>query len=260
MSHFPLVSAVHAALRDVVTDPTTATLDQLDKTLADLPLIEVTDGTERLVHLALEMIGRARDHELFHAVQKAETEVAAMLVDGPRTPVHSHSAMRTVTDALGLCYAGGGDWNADSAYYRAWDRATAAGVDMVRTVSGFLYQDAEFPPSQVTHRLEVFSAAARRAIAYHVRDVARTALTMTQLDYGLFVIGARTPGREGRTWLRFIGSDTYQFETRPADPSDGAPAARLIVTSYKTGKRVHDLPLSTDPQRRRAVADALYLI
>ncbi|MFJ5645882.1 hypothetical protein [Streptomyces sp. NPDC093223] len=260
MTHFPLISAGHAALRAVAADTTTDTLDQLDKTLADLPLTELTDSTEQLVRTALDMVGHAREHELFRAVQTAETETAAMIADGPRTPAHNHPAMRAVVQALGLCYAGGGDWDADSAYYRAWDRAMLAGADMVRAVSGFLYQDSGYSPRDVRRRLDAFSASARRAIAYHARDVARTALTMTSHEYGLFVIGARTPGRELRSWLRYIGSDTYQFEVTLPDSYTGAPAGRLIVTSYKTGKRVHNLPLSADSQRRDAVSDALCLI
>ena len=260
MSHFPLISAVHAALRAVATDTTPATLDQLDKALADLPLTEVTDGAEQSVRLALEMIGHARDHELFRAVQEMQEQVTAMLSQGPRTPVHSHPAMRAVVQALSLCYAGGKDWDSDSAYYRAWDRAMHAGTYMVRAVSGFLYAEAEFTPRKVTQRAEEFSAAARRAIAYHARDLARTALVMTAYDYGLFVIGTRTPGREPHTWTRRIGSDTFQFEVTPPDLHRAAPAGRLIVTSYKTGQRVHDLALSTDPKRGNAVADALFLI
>ncbi|WP_329021143.1 MULTISPECIES: hypothetical protein [unclassified Streptomyces] len=261
MSHFPLISAGHAALRAVATDTTPATLDQLDKALADLPLTdEVTDGADQIVRLALEMIGHARDHELFRAVGEMEDQVAAMLAAGHSVPVHSHPAMQAVVRALGLCYAGSGDWNTDSANYRAWDRAMHAGSYMVRAVSGFLYAEHEFTPRKVTEQAEEFSAAARRAIAYHARGLARTALTVTAYDYGLFVIGARTSGREPHTWLRSIGSDTFQFEVTPPDLYRAAPAGRLIVTSYKTGKRVHDLALSTDPKRGRAVADALFLI
>ncbi|MBO8189903.1 hypothetical protein [Streptomyces spirodelae] len=261
MPYFPLISAVHAALRAVTADTTPATLDQLDRALADLPLIgEVTEGAGQSVCLALELIGTARDHELFRAVREVQDEVAAMLAAGPRTPVHSHPAMRAVIQALGLCHASGGDWNTDSANYRAWDRAMHAGTYMVRAVSGFLYAEAEFTTRKVTELAEEFSGAARRAIAYHARDLARTALTMTAYDYGLFVIGTRAPGREPHTWTRRIGSDTFQFEVTPPDLYRGAPAGRLIVTSYQTGQRVHDLALSTDPKRGNAVADALFLI
>lgn len=260
MSHFPLISAVHAALRAVATDTTPATLDQLDKTLADLPLTDLTDGAEQSVHRALETIGHARDHELFHAVRELENQVTLMLADGPRLPVHSHPAMRAVIQALDLCYTGGGAWNTDSANYRAWDRAMHAGTYMVRAISSFLYAEAGHLPRTVSERTQEFSAAARRAIAYHARDLARTALTMTAYDYGLFVIGTRTPGRERHTWTRRIGSDTFQFEVTPPDLYRAAPAGRLIVTSYKTDQRVHDLALSADPERSNTVANALFLI
>ncbi|MFD6471509.1 hypothetical protein [Streptomyces goshikiensis] len=259
MSHFPLISAMHAALRAVTLDTTPATLDQLDRALANLPLAdEVTCDADHLVHLAREMVGHARHHDLFPAVQEMEDQVTLMLAEGLRTPVHNHPAMKALVRALSLCYAGGADWNTDSANYRAWDRARHAGTYMVRAVSGFLYAEHEFTQRTVTKQAEEFSAAARRAVAYHSRAMARTALTMAAHDYGLFVIGTRT-ALGPHTWIRSIGSDTFRFEVTPCD-LDGAPAGRLIVTSFKTGRRVHDLALSSDPKRSRAVADTLFLI
>ncbi|MFE2850175.1 hypothetical protein ACFXJO_03480 [Streptomyces lavendulae] len=261
MSHFALISAVHAALRAVTIDTTTATLDQLTRALADLPLTgEVTDGADQAVRLALDTISQARDHQLFPAVQEMEDKVAAMLTDGPATPLHSHAAMQAVIQALGLCYTGSEDWGTDSANHQAWERAKYAGAYTIRAVSGFLYEEGQFTPRKVTKQAEEFSAAARRANAYHARGLASTALTMVAHDYGLFVIGTRLSGGEPHTWTRRIGSDTFKFEVTPPDLYRAAPAGRLIVTSYRTGQRVHDLALSTDTERSRAVANGLFLI
>ncbi|MEU9420982.1 hypothetical protein [Streptomyces sp. NPDC048272] len=262
MSHFPLISNLHIALRAVTLDTTPAALDQLDRALADLPLTDqITDSTEQAVRLALDITSEAGDHALFRAVQKFENQITLMLAEGPRTPIHNHPAMQALVQALSLCHAGGADWNTDSAIYRAWDRATKAGTYMIRAVSGFLYAEHDVTSREVTKQAQEFSTAARRAVGYHVREVARTALTVTAYDYGLFVIGTRTASARGgpHTWIRSIGSDTFRFEVTPPD-MDGAPTGRLIVTSFKTGRRVHDLALSTGPERSRAVADALFLI
>ncbi|MEU6618572.1 hypothetical protein [Streptomyces parvus] len=259
MSALPYISALHAALRAVAADTTPTTLDHLDKALADLPLAEASDRTEQVLYEVLEKVGDARDSDLFPAVAEMEEQVNAML-SLPIAPVHTHPAMQAVVQALGPCYTAGQRWGADSANYRAWDRAMDAGCRTIRSVAGYLYADADFTPDKVAQQAAEFSTAVRRAVAYHARHMAGTVVRMAAYDYGMFVIGARLPVREADEWVRRIGSDSYRFEVTPPDMFSAAPTGRLVVTSLTTGQVVHDLVLSPAPERSHAVAQALFCI
>lgn len=248
------VSGVHAAMRSVAADTTPATVTRLRKALSSLP--QLTDESTGMVTLAREMLYDCLVHPLFPAVEELHKEVNAMLGKGPGQALHRHPAMDALLEALGLCHAGGNKWEGDTALGRAWDRATYAGVDLLRGVSGYL-DGGTVAPREVFRRLIAFSAAARRAVAYHARDVARSALVVSTWDTGLFVLGTRM-SLGSSAWLRRIGRDTYRFDVTAILPETGT--RHVTVKSFKTGKQVHDFPLSPSLTRRLAAVKALELI
>jgi hypothetical protein len=238
-----LITAVQAAVRAVEADPQPVTLRDLDAALCALPLDDLDDDADQAVRDAVALVSDARDSSVFvrlHETAKALEELG----QGAMPPLHEHPAMKSAVLLLSRCYAEAGNWPDGSAFRRAWSRAAAEGLPVLRAVVEF--PDASPSDDTVKRRVAEWSAAVRRAVAYRALYKAREALVKAARGYGLFPIGGRQPLPDGfhGAWTREIGQETYRFEVTPPDLSGGAPFGWVLVTRTSDMELIRALALT----------------
>jgi len=252
---YRLITAGQAAVRAAEHHSSPKTVAGLDKAVSALPLTDMDDQADRILHTALKQVARAEDAEEWQLLEAAEHAVSR-LIHEPDGATLEHPAVRAVTELAIRC-----GWKHDQAgeaVAASWNRGYLAGIEALGAVTGLIHGSSDAPA--LDKAMVVFLTAVRRAIPYAALYETRRALVEAARTYGMFVIGMRQPMPPGGRWewARRIGSAVYLFEVEPplmdGDPG-GAVAVRRTAADGTAGP-VRYFPLSTDAERRRAVTEA----
>ncbi|MFI9052474.1 hypothetical protein [Streptomyces sp. NPDC053427] len=257
---YPLITAGQSAVRDTERHATPETLRTIDGALCALPVNEMDDQADRILHAAIRAVSLAGDAEEWEALAELERALSQMLHTGD--PVTENPAVKSMLLLVSQCSARCGQYDHGDVTRAAWERAFQAGTEALGALLSVLRKEMRGP--EMDKRVTAFLTAVRRAIPYAALYETRRALVEAARAYGLFVIGMRQPmptnGRWG--WARRLGRATFLFEVEPphmeGDPY-GAVAVRRIAEDG-TAAPVRYIPLGPDEERRRAVTEAQYRI
>ncbi|MEU3502614.1 hypothetical protein ABZ726_18250 [Streptomyces hundungensis] len=239
------VTRLRAALQDVESEPSPASLIRLDAAIADVSLVPLSDRAERIVRASLEMVSEAAWSDAFDCLKNLTSAMESMLQESfPPLPVYKHPTTQAAVTLVTRCYGERDTFPKDSAFYRAWDRAVEASFAALRSVTSYLYGETD--RVSVRRCAETCVAAVGRAVAYRALYVVRKAHVQVAHCYGLFPIGGRQPLPDlyDGAWTRELGSAKYRFEVTPPDFLGGAPHGWVLVTRVSDGVRVHALALT----------------
>ncbi|MER5615944.1 hypothetical protein [Streptomyces sp. NPDC002215] len=266
---YPLITAGQSVVRDTERHATRKMLSAIDGALCALPVNEMDDQADRILHGAIRAVSLAEDAEEWTLLSDVEHTVSRFLHE-PDDATMEHPSVRAVVLLTSECGSRYGEriedpierttWVA-SPERRAWNRAYLLGLEALRELETAI--EGTGTGRTLDKAMTEFLAAVRRAIPYAALYETRRALVEVARSYGLFVVGMRQPmPTNGRwEWARRIGSATYLFEVEPplmgGDPY-GAVAVRRIAEDG-TAAPVRYIPLGPD-ERRRAVTEAQYRI
>ncbi|KNE78795.1 hypothetical protein AB0B04_18890 [Streptomyces xinghaiensis] len=253
----PLITAGQAAVRAAEQHGSPETVAGLDRALCALPLTDMDDQADRILHQALKAVTHAEDAEEWQLLAAAQHAVTR-LTRWPDDATLGHPAVRAVGE-LALRCSLQHDQAEDTTTAAAWNRGYLAGMETLSAVTALLHGS---PDSRAVGKaMARFEAAVRRAIPYTALYETRRALVEAARTYNLFVIGMRQPPPPNSrwTWARRIGTAVYLFQAEPPLTSGRAVAVCRTAQDGTVGP-VRYFPLSADPQRRRAVTEACFRI
>lgn len=256
-----LITAGQEAVRAAERCGSPQTVAAVDRALCHLPVTELDDLADRLLHDALRALNRAEDAEEWPLLADAKWAVSELLNQPGGATLHHPAVKAVATLAFQSALAQKGTAEG-TAEYTAWERAWFLGLEAMRATSGVVY--GEKSGRELGKRSEEFFTAVRRAVPYAALVIARDVLAEAARAYGLPVIGMRQPlpATSRWDWSRRIGDAVYRFGVMPPlfeGHPYGCVAVQRLARDGGDGP-VRHFPLGPDGDRCCAVIEALYRI
>ncbi|MGW0562851.1 hypothetical protein ACWDZ4_20085 [Streptomyces sp. NPDC003016] len=252
-----LLTAGQEAVRAAEHRGSPETVQGLDKALCAMPLLDMDDQADRILHEALKAVARAEDAEEWQLLADVEHAVSR-LTHEPDGATLEHPAVFAVGKLAIQC--GIREEKAGEAVARAWSRGYMAGMEALRVVTGAIRGECD--GRALDKAVTEFLTAVRRAIPYVALYETRRALVEFARSYALFVIGMRQTMPPGRwEYARRIGTAVFLFEIVPPYVElhpYGSVAIRRTAEDGTAGP-VRYLPFSSI-EAHHAANEALYRI